>query len=618
MNLPVWRIRVEILVTFVSFYLLAGCNSLDSPDFFTDPSIRPGDDFHQYVNGSWRFDSTAYVEALNNEMQDDVYSNLRLRLDDSLTANSAPKIRDFYRSLTSDVRTVSSLDKELSRLDSFNRLEDLPAMVAWMIRRGYRAPYQFSMVEKDSGKITLLVEPGRAGFNKYFELDHAYYDSLEQIIARVLPVVGRSWESDRIDSVARIQRSLFRFNMTKDSSDLQMVMLPEVTQATIRAAQIPDSIQVYAEVPVVLELTDWINTISTESWKDYFTWVIIEENAHFHTTAVAEAYNSQIAPFTDKNISNYKSKTRAISMVNELMPDLLIQYYDYQKERKDAITQMAADIRASMADHIRARKELDSIQRYDLARSIDAISLGVAVPDDFYSFESLEIDPTDPLGNVRRAEEFDFNRRLSRREYTDDWYRETIDDVPRFVRAAHMIVLPISFSTVPLFSIAYDDAFNYGGLGFYVAHEIAHSFDYGSQWDSLLSNDVIQNRLVRQYAPYRTYEGYALNSTQTMNENFCDIVGLTAAFEAWQKRPSSNKTIDGYTGSQRFFMAFANSQREFYSDRRIRELIDSDEHAMSYLRVNGTVRNIDPFYEAFDVQPADSLYLSPEERIPIW
>ncbi|MEJ2005531.1 MAG: M13-type metalloendopeptidase, partial [Cyclobacteriaceae bacterium] len=368
-------------------------------------------------------------------------------------------------------------------------------------------------------------------------------------------------------------------------------------------------------------MVDFIYSVSVRLWKDYFTRAIVEENIHFLTDSIAISYNARVENFTTRNITNYNSADRAILLLIDLMPDEMIKLYGFSERRHQAILSMAEHIRNVMVETVQSNESIDSAASIHLTDQLKSINLNCAIPDEFFSYDELYIDEFDVLGNIRRAEEFNYRRWVesaSSGNLHNRQYMESLDGSPAFFAGWNSVLLPISFSKIPLFNETYDDAYNYGALGFYVGHEIAHSFHLKSDSVVYILSDSVEEAIIDQYGSYRTYSGDTLNGRLTRFENFTDIVGLNAALNAYKQVPSYKKTLNGRTGPQRFFMAFANSQRQYVSPERTDYLINYDEHTISYLRVNGTVRNMDDFYEAFSVQPDDSLYLSEDERLYIW
>jgi putative endopeptidase len=222
--------------------------------------------------------------------------------------------------------------------------------------------------------------------------------------------------------------------------------------------------------------------------------------------------------------------------------------------------------------------------------------------------------------------------KIGRRVDRDEWWM-----TPQTVNAVNLplqnaLNFPAAILETPYFDPRFDAAANYGAIGAIIGHEISHSFDnLGADFDSTgrLHNwwtpadhqhfDAAGRALVAQYDAYEALPGLHLKGQQELGENIADTAGLTAAYEAYHAslggRPAP--VIDGWTGDQRFFMAFAQSWRDKVRDKSLRAQIATDVHAPAMWRVE-TVRNLDGWYSAFGVAAGQKLYLPPARRVHVW
>jgi len=199
--------------------------------------------------------------------------------------------------------------------------------------------------------------------------------------------------------------------------------------------------------------------------------------------------------------------------------------------------------------------------------------------------------------------------------------------------ALNQIVFPAAILQAPFFNLDADEAVNYGAIGAVIGHEIGHGFDdQGSTFDGdgALRNwwtdedrAEFKNRtgaLVAQYDAFAPFEDLHVNGEFTQGENIGDLGGITIGLLAYKMSLNGEEppVIDGFTGVQRVFLGFAQVWRSKYREEAMRQRIATDPHAPSEYRANGPVRNVPEWYEAFDVQPGDALYLAPEERVKIW
>ncbi|WP_152193028.1 M13 family metallopeptidase [Georgenia satyanarayanai] len=292
--------------------------------------------------------------------------------------------------------------------------------------------------------------------------------------------------------------------------------------------------------------------------------------------------------------------------------------------------------------------ELDWMGEETKQRALDklaAFTPKIGYPDRWRDYSTLETDATDLLGNVRRAELFETARNLAKLGEPmdrDEWFMP-----PQMVNAYYNptmneIVFPAAILQPPFFDVDADDAWNYGGIGSVIGHEIGHGFDdQGSKYDGTgrlhdwwteqdrTEFEARTTALIAQYdafSPAQLDGSHHVNGALTIGENIGDLGGLSIAITAYEialrKQGLSGledaPVVDGLTGLQRIFYSWGRIWQQKARDAEVVRLLSIDPHSPNEFRCNGVVRNLDTFVEAFDVQPTDALYLPPEERVRIW
>jgi predicted metalloendopeptidase len=259
---------------------------------------------------------------------------------------------------------------------------------------------------------------------------------------------------------------------------------------------------------------------------------------------------------------------------------------------------------------------------------VATLKVGVGYPDEWHDYASLEIVKGDALGNAQRAELFEYRRQLAKLNQPVDkneWWM-----TPQTVNAVNLplqnaLNFPAAILQPPYFNPAADAAYNYGAMGAIIGHEISHSFDdQGSQFDAKgrLANwwtkqdldhfKAAGEALAKQYDAYRPFPDLAVNGHQTLSENIADLAGLAAAYDAYHLSLQGKAADD-----QQFFISFGQSWRSKDREAALRQQIATDGHAPDQYRL-ATVRNLDAWYAAFNVQPGQKLYLEPKERVRVW
>jgi predicted metalloendopeptidase len=274
--------------------------------------------------------------------------------------------------------------------------------------------------------------------------------------------------------------------------------------------------------------------------------------------------------------------------------------------------------------------------RAEAKKKLAKFTVKIGYPDQWRDYSALTILPGDLLGNVRRAEEFEFARQLAKLGKPIDRGEWLI--TPQTVNAYYYppmneIVFPAAILRPPFFDATADDAVNYGAIGSVIGHEMSHGFDdQGRQFDGegnlrdwWTADDDAKfraraSRLGAQYSAYTVIDKLKINGELTMGENIGDLSGVAMAYKAWQiaQLGRESPSIDGYSAPQRFFLGWATIWRRKYRDDELRARAVTDPHSLSEFRVNGVVTNLDAFYEAFALKEGDKLYRAPADRVKIW
>jgi putative endopeptidase len=293
-------------------------------------------------------------------------------------------------------------------------------------------------------------------------------------------------------------------------------------------------------------------------------------------------------------------------------------------------------LRTAFASQIEKADWLSPATRRAALIKLGKMRVKIGYPDAWRDYSTLDVRPDDPLGNRERARLWDWRRRVARLDRPTD--RDEWGMTPQTVNAYYNaffneIVFPAAILQPPYFDPAADSAVNYGGIGGVIGHEMSHGFDdQGSKSDE---NGVLRswwtpddrNRFEirisafkEQYSAYEPLPGLHLNGVMTLAENIGDNSGLAIALDAYRLslggRPAP--VLDGLTGEQRFFLSWSQTYREKVREAQLRKDIATDPHSPAEFRVNGVVRNMDAWYEAFEVRPGDRLYLAPPGRARIW
>ena len=396
---------------------------------------------------------------------------------------------------------------------------------------------------------------------------------------------------------------------------------------------------VYAWQPdAIAKLSALVASQPLQAWKDWLAFHAINLNAAELPKAIDDLsfgfYGTALSG-TPQQRERWK---RALSMVNTDLGDAVGKLYVKQyfpAESRAQVQQLVSDLLAVFPERIDKLDWMSPETKAKAKAKVVATKVGVGYPDSWRDYSQLEIKPDDPLGNHVRAELAEYRHQLAKLGKPVDrneWWM-----TPQTVNAVNLplqnaLNFPAAILEPPFFDPNADAAANYGAIGAVIGHEISHSFDnLGSQFgvDGKLQNwwtpadsahfKAAGEKLVEQYDAYEPLPDLHINGQQTLGENIADLAGLQVAHDAYLKSLDGKPApvIDGLSGDQRFFLAFAQIWRGKMRDQALRAQVIGNEHAPARYRAQ-TVRNIDPWYDAFTVKPGETLYLAPDQRVRIW
>jgi len=337
---------------------------------------------------------------------------------------------------------------------------------------------------------------------------------------------------------------------------------------------------------------------------------------------------------------------RAIGAVEGSIGELAGQVYaerHFPAENKAAMEKLVDNLRAAMTANLAELKWMSPATRIAAKDKLDAFRSKIGYPSKYKAYEGLELSATSAMANslaVDVWQHHDNVGRLGQPVDREEWFMFPQTVNAYYSSVGNEIVFPAAILQPPFFNLSADDAVNYGAIGGVIGHEIGHGFDdQGSKSDGAgnlrdwwtpadkAAFEKLTGALVDQYNAHCPLEASAsggakvcINGRLTLGENIGDLGGLSLAYRAFKLSLGGKEApvIDGLTGDQRFFMAWAQVFRVKMREAALRQQLQTDPHSPGQFRINGIVRNFDEWYKAFDVKPGDKLYLPPEQRLRIW
>jgi putative endopeptidase len=379
-----------------------------------------------------------------------------------------------------------------------------------------------------------------------------------------------------------------------------------------------------------------VAAVDLDTWKDYLRFHLYNSNATTLTKAFVDQrfafYGSAMAGTPAQSARWKRALAATDGALDEAVGKLYVEKY-FPAQTKARVQSMVANVIEAFGKRLDALGWMAPATKAEARAKLKTLYVGVGYPDKWKDYTRLEVAADDAFGNRQRAARFDYQQALAKLKQPVDATEWSMP--PHVVNAVNMPLqnamnFPAAHLQAPSFDPQASDAVNYGAIGAIIGHEISHSFDdQGAQFDAkgrlrnwwskddLAHFEASSKALVAQFSAYRPFPDLALNGQQVLSENIADLAGLTAAFDAYRKAAKAGDAATVKEQDRAFFIAFAQSWRGKQREKSLRQQIATDGHAPGQYRLL-TVRNLDAWYEAFDVKPGQSLYLAPAERVKVF
>ncbi|MGC4041122.1 MAG: M13-type metalloendopeptidase [Flavobacterium sp.] len=637
-----------------------------------DTKVKPGDNFANYVNGTWLktmkipADKASYgaFDMLYDQSQKDVKSII----EEAAKSNAAEgsdeqKIGDYYASFMDrkgrNAKGIAPIQAEMKAIDAIANYNDLATFFGTANRTGISIPFNISVYTdfKDPTKNTIITWQGGIGLpEKEYYSDPKMAEIRTKYVAHIekmLQLGGIANTAENATKIMALETKMAAQHMKKEdarnaekiynkyaTADLKKLM-PDFNWAAMmaKAGVEKEKSIIIAQVDYMKSLNDIIKNTPIEDWKIFLKWGLINKSASLLTAELDNQnfeFYSKTLNGTEKQEEDWK---RAVNIVNGGLGEVVGKVYvekHFSPEAKERMVTMVKNLLKAYAESIKKLDWMSETTKKEALKKVDKFMIKIGYPDKWRDYSLLKIDKGDLYGNAARASEFEYQRNLDKLGKPVD--RTEWGMTPQTVNAYYNpslneIVFPAAILQPPFFDLKADDAVNYGAIGAVIGHEIGHGFDdEGSTFDG---DGVLKNwwtpadlaafkaktgALVAQYDSFKAFPDLNVNGTYTLGENIGDLGGLSIAIKAYKETLKGKEApvMDGFTGIQRVFLGWGQVWGEKTRDEALRSQIARDPHSPAKFRINGVVRNVPEFYEAFNVKPGDSLYLAPDKRVRIW
>jgi len=639
-----------------------------------DPDVRPQDDLFRHVNGRWiarteipedkaRYGSfTLLAEEAEQAVRDIVHESQTAE-----PGTEARKVGDLYTSFLDEER-IERLGAEplvplLAEVDGVDDVAGLLRLVGTWERRGLPSFVQL-FVDNDPGdpeRYVLFAEQGGLGLP-----DESYYrdekfegvrTAYRAFVAEMLGLAGLDEPQARADRVVELETALAAehwSNVRTRDSQATYNPLPWAEAAALAegvdlaawrdAVGAPEGVfetVVVREPSFLTGLAGLLTTDRLDAWRDWARWQVVRSSAAYLSTPFVEAnfgFYGRTLSGTPVQRARWK---RGVSLVEGSLGEAVGRIYVERHFSSTAKASMDVLVDHLVEAYRQSIAQLSWMTDETRARALDkleAFTPKIGFPVRWRDYSALEVDPADLLGNVRASAAFGFDRELGkigRPLDRDEWFMTPQTINAYYNPGFNEIVFPAAILQFPFFDEQRDAAANYGAIGAVIGHEIGHGFDdQGSRYDGdgrltdwwtaddRAAFERLTASLIEQYdalAPAQVPDHH-VNGALTIGENIGDLGGLAIAWKAYLLSLDGVEppVVDGLTGAQRFFLSWAQAWQMKLRDEEAVRLLAIDPHSPNEFRCNQIVRNIDAFYDAFDVTERDALWLAPEARVTIW
>ncbi|SEP92472.1 M13 family metallopeptidase [Flavobacterium urocaniciphilum] len=649
---------------------------------YMDKSVKPNQDFYNYVNGTWLknteipADRTRWgsFDELRKNTDDDVMAilneavqnkNLDPKSDQAKAVNLYKSILD---TVTRNKKGIEPLKPYLAKIESVKNATDLMNLLA---ENKSEASYGFfgafvNADAKNSNKNVVYVGTGSVGLpdKDYYVSDKP--DNKEKRekyvvhVSKMLRFLGDD-EATALKNATKIlafetalseptldraeRRDRRKTYNPMSVNDLQKLFTTNNWKNYFAKAGLPQLDSVVVSQPKYLSRLDEIlKENKVDDWKAYMKWNLLRSSANELSTEIERANFEFYGKTLTGTMQQRPAEERALASVNGILGEALGKLYVEKKfpaEAKAKAAAMITNVFKAYENRINKLPWMTPATRSNAITKLNKIRIKIGYPDKWKDFSELTIVSPDNGGTL-----FENNKAISAWNYKKniDKLNKPVDKEewgmsPQTVNAYYNptnneIVFPAAILQPPFYDYRADEAVNYGGIGGVIGHEISHGFDdSGSRYNAegnlinwwseedLKQFTQLGGALADQYSALQPLPGIFVDGKFTLGENIGDLGGINAAYDGLQiylKENGNPGLIDGFTPEQRFFISWGTIWRSKMRDEALKNYVKTDPHSPGMYRAFVPLQNIETFYKAFDIKPGDGMYIAPEKRVKIW
>lgn len=639
-----------------------------------DMTVRPQDDLFMFVNGAWynntEIPSDRATYGAFNILAEENEKRLRGIIEDAAATSAEhgtneQKIGDFYASFMNEDRIeelgITPIQPMLDRIAGISSHEELTTTMASMRRDGLGGPFSFYISTDARNPEIYALHLSQSGLGlpdrDYYFRDSDDFENIRQeyvkYLTAMLTEAGHAEPEAAAQRVYDLEHQLAGHHWTrleirdaearynKMNIDELRALMGDIDYDTMaEIAGISAAEYVIVNTPSYIEaLGELYSETDLQTWQDYLQVRLMGTFASRLHSSVADIqfdFYSTTLSGTPEQQERWK---RGVQATNGALGEVLGQEYVaryFPPEAKERMGELIDNLLEAMEESIEELEWMTADTKVKALEKLNNFTPKIGYPEQWKDYSSIAIAADDLIGNTIRVTQFNYDNNIADLGQPVDRARWGM--TPQTVNAyysptANEIVFPAGILQPPFFDMNADDAVNYGGIGAVIGHEIGHGFDdQGSRYDGTgnLRNwwtdqdreqfEAKANVLVEQYSQFEPLPGMNVDGRVSLGENIGDHVGLLSAYRAYQKSldGETSPVMDGFTGEQRFFISWAQIWKIKFRDDAMRAQLARGPHSPGKYRALGAPRNIPGFYEAFDVQEGDGMYLPEDQRVILW
>jgi putative endopeptidase len=681
----------KVLIGLLSIALLQSCTTTPKktsdavtkyPAFNVqnmDSTIKPGDDFFAYVNGTWIKNNPIPADKNSKNVFDELVErnrdNIKQIIIDAASAKDVPtgsnkqKIGTFYNSGMDTVKIeeqgIKPLKMFFDKIESIKTIDDVQ-MIGAFLQSYSISPFFYFFSNQDSKNSTnVIAQCYQAGIglperDYYFNNDESTKKIREKYLEHVKKMFvllkdEPSVAEKNANTIMKIETQLAKASFTnvenqdpqKTYNKFDVAGLNKITEnikweAYFAKTGYPGLKEINIYQPGFFkELGNMMKTIPVDDWKTFLRWQLINSTAAY----LSKDFENQNFDFYFTTLSGQEKKEPRWKLVldvtsgslGEAIGQLYVEKF-FPPEAKERMTDLVMNLKKSLKLRIDNLSWMGDKTKEEALAKLNNMGVKIGYPNKWRDYSGLEITSDSYVMDVLNSQAFEFRFQMNKIGKPVD--REEWGMTPQTVNAGYYpnkneIVFPAGILQPPFFNLDADDAVNYGAIGMVIGHEMTHGFDnHGRQFDkdgnlrdwwTKEDSKLFEEKaavLIDQYNHFEVLDSAFVNGKLTLGENIADLGGLTIALNAYKftlEGKEAPKPVDGFTDIQRFFLSYAQIWRTNMRDAELRKRVKTDEHSPAKVRINGVVYNVPEFYEAFPaVKEGDKLFRPADQRPVIW